>query len=155
MMTAKQIEREIFATFGDIAASLGYSEVHGRILAALLVAGRPLSLTEVSRKIGASVPSVSLAADLLELLGAVKRIKRPGDRNLYLELAGSLLAALKKAFLARASKSVATALSRFADYRGQLGRCTNGKAVLRTLKTLESETKRLERYLAALARLPL
>ena len=43
---------KIHSTFAAVATSLGYSEVHGRIIAALLVNQEPLSLQELSEKTG-------------------------------------------------------------------------------------------------------
>lgn len=147
----KQIEREIYATFAEITVNMGYSEIHGRILAALFVTGKPLSLTELAHKIGVSVPAVSLSLDLLETLGMARRIKRPGDRNLYVQLTGDLVAGLRTAFVAKADRTIDNTLSRFAAYRRQ----TKKADVRRTLDTLEREAKRLKRYVGILARAPL
>jgi DNA-binding transcriptional regulator GbsR (MarR family) len=154
-MSVKAIERDIYATFADIAASLGYSEIHGRVLAALLVAGRPRSLSELSREISVSVSSISLAGDLLEFLGMIRKVKRPGDRNLYIELSGDLLTGLKRAFLARIQKSINSTLTRFAVHRSRLLRSRDPEAarVLRMLSKLEQEARRLERYVNALNKL--
>ena len=64
-------EKEIYSLFSSVTSALGYSEVHGRIIAALLVAKRPLSLDELSKKIGYSTSSVSLSLDFLELLDVI------------------------------------------------------------------------------------
>ncbi|MBU5557490.1 MAG: hypothetical protein QW751_00190 [Candidatus Aenigmatarchaeota archaeon] len=148
---APNIKREIYSTFADVTASLGYSEIHGRILGALLVAGKPVSLTELAQEIGASVSTVSLSLDLLETLGMARRIKRPGDRNLYVQLTGDMINGLRTAFLTKVNKTIDDALTRFAGYRKQ----TKGSGVLRTLDTLEREAKRLKRYIELIAKAPL
>jgi len=151
-MTTPNMEQEIFSTFAQVTASLGYSEIHGRILGALMVAGKPLSLTELAHKIGVSVPTISLSLDLLETLGTAKRIKKPGDRNLYVQITGDLIDGLRTAFLTKVDKSIDNTLSRFAVYRRQ----TRGKnGVLRTIDTLEKEARRLKRYIDILKKAPL
>jgi DNA-binding transcriptional regulator GbsR (MarR family) len=151
-MNSNKIEREIYTTFAEITANMGYSEIHGRILAALLVAGKPLSLTELAHKIGVSVPAVSLSLDLLETLGMARRIKMPGDRNLYVQLTGDLVAGLRTAFVAKADRTIENTLARFTTYRKQI---KSKDGLLRTLDKLEHEARRLKRYIGILAKAPL
>jgi len=151
-MNSNKIEREIYTTFAEITANMGYSEIHGRILAALLVAGKPLSLTEVAHKIGVSVPAVSLSLDLLETLRMARRVKMPGDRNLYVQLTGDLVAGLRTAFVAKADRTIENTLARFATYRKQI---KSKDGLLRTLDKLEHEARRLKRYIGILAKAPL
>lgn len=151
-MTTSNIEQEIYSTFSEVTASLGYSEIHGRILGALLVAGEPLSLTEVANKIGVSVPTISISLDFLETLGIAKRVKRPGDRNLYVQITGDLIDGLRTAFLTKVEKSIDNTLTRFIVYRKQ----TKGKdGLMSTLDMLEKEAKRLKRYIEILNKAPL
>jgi DNA-binding transcriptional regulator GbsR (MarR family) len=146
------IEREIYATFSEITVNMGYSEIHGRILAALFVADKPLSLTELAHKIGVSVSAVSLSLDLLETLGMARRVKVPGDRNLYVQLTGDLVAGLRTAFVAKAGRTIENTLVRFADYRKQIkGKDGLGDA----LDRLEREARRLKRYIDILGKAPL
>lgn len=148
----KEIEKEIYSKFADIATSIGYSEMHGRILAALLVEGNPLSLQELAKKTGYSAPTISLSLDLLELLGMIKKIKKVGDRRLYIELKSSLLEGLKRAFLIKIQKSISESLSQFELYKKKL-KISKDKKVLRTLNILEKEIKKLDKYVNLLAKL--
>ncbi len=156
-MKLKEIEREIYSTFAQIASTIGYSEIHGRIIGALLVKGRPLSLQQLSKEINYSISTVSPSLDLLEFLGMIKKVKKAGDRNLYIKLEGDLLAGLKKAFLIRIQKSISDSLNRFDSYKKELKKSRNGekKEVLRTLKILEKELKRVDRYITLLSKLRL
>ncbi len=148
-MQAKEIERNIYSLFADIASSLGYSEVHGRIIAALLVKGGKLSLQELAKETGYSPSMVSLSLDFLEIFGIIKKVKKVGDRKLYVELQGNLLSALRKAFITRIGKNVELTLTKFKELRKEL-ETAEGKEkedVLRTLTILEKEVKRLQKYL--------
>ncbi len=156
-MNIKQIERDIYTTFAETASSIGYSGIHGRIIAALLVANKKLSLQELAKKTGYSTSTISISLDLLELLGMIKKVKKVGDRKLYIELHGDLLEGLKKAFLMRIQKSVAETLSRFEKYKKNLKKekSEEGKRVLKVLNILEKEVKRIEKYVNLLSRLKL
>lgn len=156
-MNVKDIEREVYSTFADIASTIGYSEIHGRIIAALLVANKRLSLQELAKKTGYSTSTISLSLDLLELLGMIKKIKKVGDRRLYIESDGDLLKGLKKAFLIKIQNDVSNTLKRFEDYKKILKKSKDSdkKRVLNTLNVLEKEIKRLDKYLNLLSKLRL
>lgn len=141
-------EKEIYSLFSNVASSLGYSEVHGRLIAALLVARKPLSLDELRERIGYSAASVSLSLDFLEMLGVIRRIKKPMDKKLYIELQGDLLDCLRKAILFKAQKAVESTLLEFDKYRA------NGQAK-EAIKILEGEIKRLQKYISLLSRVRL
>jgi len=120
MPNGKAIKNKIFSTFADLASSLGYSPVHGKIIGALLVAGEPLSLQELAKETGYSSSMVSLSLDLLEVLGVVKKVKKTADRKLYVELSGDLVASLKNAMVMRIKKSIEDSLTEFSYNREQL-----------------------------------
>lgn len=156
-MSAKDIEQDIYSTFADIASTIGYSEIHGRILAALLVANKKLSLQELAKEIGYSTSTISLSLDLLGLLGMIKKVKIVGDKRLYVELQGNLLEGLKRAFLIKIQKSITDTLSKFEKYKENLKKSkqSNKKKVLNTINILEKEVRRLDRYLTLLSKLKL
>jgi DNA-binding transcriptional regulator GbsR (MarR family) len=156
-MKAKEIEREIFSTFAEIATAIGYSEIHGRIIAALLVSDKKLSLNELAKKTGYSLSTISLSLDLLELLGMIKKIKKAGDRKLYVQLQANLLEGLKKAFLIRIQKSIDETLSKFEEYKEDLNKSKTkeNKKVLDILKILESEVERVDKYISLLTKIKL
>jgi len=155
-MTAKpsshDVEQSILSTFGQVAESIGYSQVHGKIIGILLVNGRETSLQEIARRTGYSVPMISLSLDLLDVLGVVKKTKKPGDRNIYAKLSGDLLECLKKAFVIRLEKSISESLAGFDEIK------KGGKAspeARRALEKLEKEIRRLDRYVSLLAKIRL
>ncbi len=141
-------EKEIYSLFSNVASSLGYSEVHGRIIAALLVSRRLVSLDELRKRIGYSASSVSLSLDFLEMLGVIRRVKKPTDKKLYIELQGDLLDCLKKAVLFKAQKAVESTLQEFMKYK------KNGETK-EAIRILEKEIKRLERYINLLSKVKL
>jgi DNA-binding transcriptional regulator GbsR (MarR family) len=156
-MNTKEIESDIYSTFADIASAIGYSEIHGRIIAALLVSDKKLSLNELAKKTGYSLSTVSLSLDLLEFLGMIKKIKKVGDRKLYVELHGSLLEGLKRAFLIRIQKSINDTLNKFDKHKGNLEKSRNkeDKKVLNILNILEEEVKKVDKYINLLSKLKL
>ncbi len=148
-MKTKNSENEIFekihSTFSAVASSLGYNEVHGRILSALLIAEQSLSLQELCKTTGYSPASVSLSLDLLELVGIVKKVKKRGDRKLYAKLEGDLLEGLKNALIFKLQKEISSTLLDLKSYKA------DGKAKNAVIK-MEKEVKRLEEYVNRLSK---
>jgi DNA-binding transcriptional regulator GbsR (MarR family) len=146
-----RIVQKIYDTFSDIAASIGYSPIHGRIIGALLVKGKPTSLQELAKETGYSNSMISLSLDLLEILGIVKRIKKAGDRTLYIELQGDLLECLKSAFLIRVKKAIKSSLNEFAVNKNKI----KDANIRNTIEILEKQIKRLEKYVNLLSKIKL
>ena len=141
----RKAEERIYNTFSAVAKSIGYNEVHARILSALLVADKPLALQELSKKTGYSLASISLSLDLLELLGIISKDKNKGDRKLYVRLSGDLIEGLRSAMLLKIQKELSTTFSEFDKYRG------GDKKTRKVITALEKELKRLDEYTKKLA----
>jgi len=148
-----RIEEKIYSTFAEVASTLGYSPVHGKIIGALLVRGKELSLKDLAAETGYSVSMISLSLDLLELLGVIKKTRKSGDRNLYIILQGDLLRSLKNAIVMRIQKSIRSTLADFDKSREDLESLPldERKNLEETLGILENEIKRLERYIRLLS----
>lgn len=138
----KDVEEKIFATFSSIASSLGYSEVHGRIIAALLVNDNPVSLQELAKKTGYSSAAISLSLDLLELVGMIRKLKNVGDRKLYVRLDGDLLEGLRSALLLKLQKDIAATKLELGKYENQMP----------AVQKLSHEIERLQGYVDELAK---
>ncbi len=157
MNEIREIERKIFNTFSELARSMGFSPIHGTIIGSLIVGGGSLSLQDMARKTGYSVSMISLSMDLLEILGIVKKVKKPRDRKLYIELDGDLLESLKKIFLIRVEKGISGSLLEFEQSKERLRNLQgkNKKDVLKAIDNLEREIKRLEKYVSLLSEISL
>src|SRR3989344_2998153 len=132
----RDIESKIFSTFAEVARSIGYSPLHGKLIGVLLVKNRPVSLQELAKETGYSAGMISLSLDLLELLGVIKRIKKEGDRQLYISLGGDLLECLKNAITLKVEKSIKESLIDFESAKTQLAKM-NGQDAENAKKTLE------------------
>ena len=142
----QQLEERIYSTFAAIASSIGYNEVHGRVIAALLVTNKPLSLQELSKKTGYSLAAISLSLDLLELVGIIKKIKNQKDRKLYAKLDGDILEGLRNALIFKLQKEITATTIELEQYKG-----TNDKKVRQAIGILEKEIKRLDKYVKSLS----
>ena len=140
-------EEKIHSTFAAVASSLGYSEVHGRIISALLVAGKPLCMEELSQQTRYSPASISLSLDLLEIIGIIKKIKDPGDRKLYARLEGDLIEGLRNAMILKLQKEINSTLTELSSMKD----AKTKKAVA----TVEKEVKRLQEYVRRLSEVKL
>ena len=119
-VSAIEIKKHLYSSFSSVAVLLGYSEVHGRIIAALTASGQPMSLADLSRETSYAASSISTSLDLLEVLGMIAKVKKAGDRKLYVRLDGDLLDGLKRALVAKGKKSLTNALSEFATYEAAI-----------------------------------
>ncbi len=158
MADGKNIEKEVFTVFSELAETIGYSPIHGKIIAALIVEDHPLPLQEIAKRTRYSTGMISLSLDLLEVLGVIKKIKKTGDRKLYVSLEGDLLEILKKAVIVKVKKGIVNSLEDIAEKKKKAVSLNdeNGRRSAELLSTLESEVKRLEKYINLLSgiRLP-
>ena len=149
-----EIEREIIDTFAEVSKSLGYSEVHGKILAALLLNKKELCLLDLSKKTRYSPGMISLSLDLLEVIGLIKKVKKPNDRRLYIVFEGDLLEAMKTAIMLKLKKGLTDVEGKFESYERSLEKAKgeDGKKLLDNLRSLKKEAKRIENYITVLGR---
>jgi DNA-binding transcriptional regulator GbsR (MarR family) len=155
----KSLEAEILSVFSDLAGSIGYSPIHGKIIGALLVEGEPLSLKELAQRTDYSPGMVSLSLDLLEVMGVIKKVRKHGDRKLYIKLEGDLLEVLKNAVAIKVKKGVEGSLADIVEKRKKVSAMKDGPEKARLGKTLdafERDLRRLGRYVDMLSgiRLP-
>ncbi|HVL87591.1 MAG TPA: MarR family transcriptional regulator [Candidatus Thermoplasmatota archaeon] len=158
-VTALEIKKHLYSSFSNVAALMGYSEVHGRIIAALTANARPMSLAELAKETGYSASSISTSLDLLEVLAMITKVKKTGDRKLYVRLDGDLLEGLKRAIVAKGRKSLGSALNEFRQYEEaiqSLPRDDPERAkVENILHTLRGELEVLTQYLELLGEIQL
>lgn len=145
----EDIKERIYSSFARTASTIGYSEVHGRIIAALFVNDKPLTLQKLAEETGYSPSSISLSLDFLEVLGVVSKFKKKEDRKLYIKMQGDLLEALRKAVIKKTENSINEALEEFETYREEIKESKEEEVgkTKEILNSLESELKRLQQYL--------
>jgi DNA-binding transcriptional regulator GbsR (MarR family) len=69
--------------FGLLWEEDGLPRISGRIFGLALITEEALSLDEIATRLGVSKASVSNDARLLEKMGFIERVSRPGDRRDY------------------------------------------------------------------------
>jgi len=156
-LNERQLEKKILNNFAAVAETIGYSPLHGKIIGVLLIKSKPVSLQELSKETGYSLSMISLSLDFLEVMEVVKKIKKPGDRKLYVKLNGSLLDILKKAVVIRVKKTLADSLREFEESREHLDGLDRNeqRRIRRIIDILEREIKRLDYYVNMLAQIEL
>jgi len=141
-MVEREIENKILSLFSRITSSLGYSQVHGKIIGILMIEGKPLSLQEISKRTRYSLGSISLSLDLLEFFGIIKKFKKSGERKVFVKLTGDLLIGLKNAIILKIEKNAEDVINELEYYKKKV----KDKKTLKAIKVLEKETKRLKKY---------
>ncbi|MFH0714345.1 MAG: hypothetical protein V1847_01245 [Candidatus Diapherotrites archaeon] len=148
MRREAEVEHKLFETFSQVASSLGYSELHGKILAALLIAQGPVSLQDIASKTKYSLSAISLSIDFLEVMGVVKKVKQNSDRKVYVVLSADLLDILKRAVLLKAQVSIRSALQDFEMEKLKLKnpKTISEKKMYKSICVLEKELARLQKF---------
>lgn len=158
MVPKRPVLESIYSTFGEVAKTLGYSPIHGKIIAALTANQNDMSLQELAAETGYSISMVSLSLDLLEMMGIIRKYRKQGNRNLYISLQADLLGTLKNAIVTRISKSIASTLKDLDSVKKGIDKLPRGEKERseRSISVLEREIKRLEGYVRILSevRLP-
>lgn len=154
---SRELENNILGSFANVAETIGYSPLHGKIIGVLILKGAPVSLNELAKRTGYSASMISLSLDFLEVMEVIKKVKKAGDRKLYVELNGDLLTILKKAIVVRVKKTIATSFSEFEQSKRKVSELENGdkKRLSRAIETLEEELKRLDHYIGLLSEIDL
>ncbi len=148
-----KVKDKIYSAFSNTASSIGYDEIHGRIIAALILKGGEMSLQKLSDETGYSSSSISLSLDLLEVFGIIEKVKKQGDRKLYVKMKGNILEGLKQAVLIQLQNTISGTIENLENYEKKLrGMDSDGSEnVLEGLETLNKEMERLEKYVNKLA----
>ena len=82
-LSVEDAKRIMMDHFANTARRFGLNELYGYIYGVLFFEDEPLSLGEIAKRTGYSLSHVSTALKLLENIGLVKRIKKPGDKKAY------------------------------------------------------------------------
>ncbi|WP_461865953.1 GbsR/MarR family transcriptional regulator [Thermococcus sp.] len=82
-MSVEEAKRIMMEHFANTARKFGLNELYGYIYGVLFFEDEPLSLGEIAERTSYSHSHVSTALKLLESIGLVKRVKKPGDKKAY------------------------------------------------------------------------
>jgi DNA-binding transcriptional regulator GbsR (MarR family) len=81
----EEVKSNIVSAWERMAVTRGASPLVGRILGVLYTSSEPLSQKDISGKVCYELSAISQALNLLSGLGAIRRIKKPGERTGYYE----------------------------------------------------------------------
>lgn len=120
--------------FGRQYERFGHSELLGRVVGLLLCAEKPLTVDDISERLGVSRSPVNQISRRLEELNLVRRIRIPGDRKYYYEIsptvflqAATNVYRLYEENLRVADTTLRAALGRLSEVAGE------ERSVLRTM----------------------
>lgn len=108
--TRKSFESGMINVFAELADLFGNPRSHGQVYGILFSSSEPLTMEEITNRIGISMGSVSLGLRALESLGAVER--HPGARfgcySAKLELKTLISGFVRQRLIPRLEKSSST-----------------------------------------------
>lgn len=96
---------EFVERMGVMAEADGLPRIAGRLMALLVLEGGPFSFTTLAERLQVSRASISTNTRLLEQLGAIERVTRPGDRQDYFQIAPAPYVRLLEGYVERMSKA--------------------------------------------------
>lgn len=85
-----EIREEILQAVSRVCCSFGLNESVAHIWSYLLFANEPRSLEEIAEGNGLALSTTSSNLKLLEAIGDVERIRKPGDKRVYYGVTESL-----------------------------------------------------------------
>lgn len=100
-MTTNKITEEFIERMGLSAQSDGLPRIAGRLFGFFIMEGGVHSFSEIAERLMVSRGSVSTNARILESLGILERITRPGDRQDYFQLSEDPYGKLLQGYVVR------------------------------------------------------
>jgi DNA-binding transcriptional regulator GbsR (MarR family) len=145
----EEVKTNIISAWERMAVTRGTSPLVGRILGVLYTSSEPLSQKDISGKVCYELSAISQALNLLSGLGAIRKIKKPGERTGYYEpnapvstmLANTLARWLdgEKAFQAALKKQIA----RLREIQTKTSRKEEARRLLQVLGQMDPALQRL------------
>lgn len=90
-ITYGSAEARFVERIGQILESDGLTRIAGRIFGHLLLSSEPQSLEDLATALQASRGSISQDTRLLERVGALERVTRPGDRRVFYQIGDRMM----------------------------------------------------------------
>ncbi len=78
-----ELEKEWMVAFNKIAKSFGLDDLSSKVVSVLYLEPEEVPMEDLAKKTGYSLASISNTMRLLENMGFVQRIKKPGTKKVY------------------------------------------------------------------------
>ncbi len=107
----QRFEKGLISIFGELADLFGNPRSYGEVYATLFSSPKPMTMEEISKRVGFSMGSVSIALRALEAFGAVERkviIGKAGAYAARLELKTLISGFVRQRLIPRMEKSTGT-----------------------------------------------
>lgn len=107
----QRFEKGLISIFGELADLFGNPRSYGEVYATLFSSPKPMTMEEISKRVGFSMGSVSIALRALEAFGAVERkviIGKAGAYTARLELKTLISGFIRQRLIPRMEKSTGT-----------------------------------------------
>lgn len=105
-MGVEEAKRIMMEHFANTARRFGLNGLYGYIYGVLFFEDEPMSLGEIAEHTGYSLSHVSTALKLLENIGLVRRIKKPGDKKAYFTAIKNIREWRKEAYYKRIADDI-------------------------------------------------
>lgn len=79
----EELDREIMDFFSTLMRSYGLNDLPAKIIGALYIEPEEVSMDYIANKTGYSLASISNTMKMIEAIGVVQRIKKPGTNRVF------------------------------------------------------------------------
>ena len=101
----RDVRERFIEQMGVISQGDGLPRIAGRLIGLMVFDGRPYSFGDLAIELQVSRGSISTNVRILEQIGIIERVAKPGDRQDYFQLAEDPYANILKGALARSIKA--------------------------------------------------
>ncbi len=141
------LRRRFIETAGHFTQSLGAGRVLGQIFAHIYFSRDPQSLDDLTRKLGISKGSASMAVRQLDQWGALRRVWIKGDRKDYYVATDEFGRIIRKALLDMIGRKMETSDGLLEDSQALLQeRMRNGKKADKDWAFIADRVKKLQSF---------
>jgi HTH-type transcriptional regulator, osmoprotectant uptake regulator len=123
-MKTNEFEKEVIENGQKIMQGYGLDTVTSKIFMIVFIEPKEISLEDISKKSGYCLSSISTKASLLEKLGIITRVKKPGTKRVFFymekDMKTTLISKLEKAIMVEINpvlSSVPLLLEKYKDLK--------------------------------------
>lgn len=136
---------ELIEALGNLCRRFGLPRTLGQIYGLLFFSERPLSLDEISERLGVSKASVSIGTRQLAGWGVIRSVWVPGNRRDHFEVEADIAGVLRKAYTEYIKPRLDRTQHRFEHLENSLARdLADGRITQAQFECCTSRLKRLQ-----------
>jgi HTH-type transcriptional regulator, osmoprotectant uptake regulator len=82
-MKIEDIEEDFIGVYSRVGGSIGFPDLPAKIIGILYLGSSEVSIDELAAKTGYSLASISTTTRIMETMGVISRVKKPGTKKVF------------------------------------------------------------------------